>query len=211
MDAVAPREAIDPLDAVDRSGFVVVPGVLSAAAARATAERGLALAADAAALGPQDKVHGGTIHVDLTDRDPVVDGLVAHPGVRSVVAHLLGSVPPVHAAFRCPQPGHGEQQLHADARPLERVGPAVGVTAILALVDFTAENGATTVVPGSHLRPDQQRPHVRSQLGDREVVLTGPAGTAFVFSAHLLHRGSRNRSGAPRPSIQATWRRPGSG
>lgn len=40
MDAVAPRDAIDPLkgidpfEAIDRDGFVVVPGVLSAGAAR---------------------------------------------------------------------------------------------------------------------------------------------------------------------------------
>ena len=46
-------------------------------------------------------------------------------------------------------------------------------------------------------------------LSAREVALTGPAGTASVFSSHLLHRGSRNRSPAPRPSVQAIWRRPG--
>lgn len=194
------------LDALDRDGYVVVPGVLDGGAATSVAARVLALAADPHALGPHAKVHGGTVHFDLQGRDPVADVVTGHPGVRAVVAHLLGTVPaPSQVAFRCPQPGYGEQQLHADALPLERVGPAVGVTAIVALVDFTAENGPTTVVPGSHLRPDQQRPHVRSRLGDREVALTGPAGTAFVFSAHLLHRGSRNRSAHPRPSIQATW------
>lgn len=200
------------LDALDRDGFVVVPSVLSPAEAAAAVARAQALAADTGSLGPHDKVHGGTIHVDLRGRDPVVDALVGHPGVRTVVAHLLGSVPPLQqAAFRCPQPGHGEQQLHADSLPLERVGPAVGVTAILALVAFTPDNGATAVVPGTHLRPDQQRPPVRSRLGSHEVVLTGPAGTAFLFSAHLLHRGGRNRSAAPRPSVQAIWRGGGTG
>lgn len=197
-------------DALDRDGYLVVPGVLTPAEADAATTRALARAADPTSLGPTDEVHGGTIHLVL--RDPAVDALEQHPTVRAAVAHLLGSVPALdQAAFRCPQPGHGEQQLHADAPPLERVGPAVGVTAILALVAFTDQNGPTTVVPGSHLRPDQQRPHVRARLGHREVALTGPAGTAFVFTAHLLHRGSRNRSDAPRPAVQAIWRRAGDG
>ncbi len=39
-----------------------------------------------------------------------------------------------------------------------------------------------------------------------ELVLTGRAGTAFLFCGHLLHRGTRNRSSEPRPAIQVSWR-----
>ena len=40
-----------------------------------------------------------------------------------------------------------------------------------------------------------------------EVLLTGDAGDAFVFSGHLLHSGTPNRSADERPALQVTWRR----
>lgn len=79
--------------------------------------------------------------------------------------------------------------------------------AIVSLCDFTDENGATAVLPGSHRRPDLQR-RPRELSTSAEVLLTGPAGTAFVFSAHLVHRGTKNRSGQDRPALQALWRTP---
>ena len=41
--------------------------------------------------------------------------------------------------------------------------------------------------------------------------LIGPAGTAFVFGGHLLHRGTENRSSAPRPALQISFRADGVG
>ena len=64
------------------------------------------------------------------------------------------------------------------------------------LDDFTPENGATRMVPGSHRwgrRPqdvldDPMAPH------PDEVLLTGKAGSVAVMNAHMWHGGTANRT-----------------
>ncbi len=80
------------------------------------------------------------------------------PALLGAVTHLLGQrVPLTDVAFRCPQPGFGEQSLHADDVPIQHAGECRAVTSIVTLCNFTEDNGATAVVPGSHRRPDMQR------------------------------------------------------
>ncbi len=198
------------LDELHRDGWTAVPDVLSGAEAAALAARCAALldaGAERAAGG--DKASGGTRRAgDLASRLPGTEALLAHPALTEAVAALVGpGVALADLAYRCPQPGFGEQTAHCDDVPLERAGECRAATGIVALCDFTELNGATAVVPGSHRRPDLQRRAASLDLGADEVVLTGRAGTAFVFSAHLLHRGTRNRSSQPRPALQALWRR----
>ncbi len=154
-----------------------------------------------------DKQVSGTRRlVDLLERLPEVRPVVEHPDVRAAVAWFLGDGARLGGVtFRSAEPGFGEQRFHADDVPLMAPGQWRVVTAIVALCEFMPDSGATAVIPGSHRRPDLQR---RSGSLDRhpdELVLTGPAGTAFVFSGHLLHRGTRNRSAAPRPALQVSW------
>jgi ectoine hydroxylase-related dioxygenase (phytanoyl-CoA dioxygenase family) len=107
-------------------------------------------------------------------------------------------------------PGERAQAWHTDdafyliPRPRGRLG----VSTIWALEDFTEANGATQVIPGSHLwageHPDD-RPH--------EVVsAVMPAGSAIVFDAALWHRGGENRSAGTRlalsPQYCQPWLRP---
>ncbi len=195
------------LAALDRDGWVAVPGVLSHEAAAALVERCTALLAGAEDLRQGDKQTGGTKRAaQLLQRLPEIRDLFEHPTVESAVIALLGAAVPItDVAFRCPQPGFGRQSLHADDVPNATADESRAVTCIVALCDFTEENGATAVVPGSHRRPDLQRQPGRLREDD-EIRLTGAAGTAFVFSAHLLHRGTENRSASPRPALQAQWR-----
>lgn len=155
---------------------------------------------------PRDKPAAGTRHVaGLQDR---VDGLAVLLGrLQPVVGALFGRpVPPADIEFRSPQPGFGAQKLHADDMAKLDDGPPHGATSIVALCDFDETNGSTRVVPGSHRRPDLQRCSGRLESHPDEIRLTGPAGTAFVFSAHLLHSGTRNNSDAERPALQICWR-----
>jgi ectoine hydroxylase-related dioxygenase (phytanoyl-CoA dioxygenase family) len=81
-----------------------------------------------------------------------------------------------------------------------------GVSAIWALDDFTNGNGATEVVPGSHLWGEDRVPTERDAT-----VAVMPAGSVLLFAGNLLHRGGANRSTGVRlaitPQYCAPWLR----
>jgi len=63
------------------------------------------------------------------------------------------------------------------------------VIVLYALCDFTAENGATRVVPGSHLWPDKRKPQ------EHEVVAAEMnAGSAIYYLGKTLHGGGPNQT-----------------
>ncbi len=155
-----------------------------------------------------DKPTAGTHHLfELDRRSEFIDAALDRPELTQVLTEILGkSYRRDQVSYRSPQPTFGSQFLHTDAPSTLEAGPATVATAIIALVDFTEHNGATRLIPGSHRRPDLQR--LAGQLGhhDDELTLTGEAGTAFVFSGHVLHSGTRNESTAERPALQLVWR-----
>ncbi len=211
MSERGPSLDVAQVEQLDTLGWLAIPAVVTEDAAHQLAWRcteALAEKGDDLRIG--DKAASGTRRlVELRDRVPEVADVLAEPRLASAVAAVVGDGASYgDATFRSPQPGYGEQRFHADDLPRFDDGPFRVVTAIVALCEFTADNGATAVVPGSQRRPDLQRSSGSLEAHADELVLTGPAGTAFVFNGHLLHRGTRNRSSAPRPAIQATWRRP---
>jgi ectoine hydroxylase-related dioxygenase (phytanoyl-CoA dioxygenase family) len=88
------------------------------------------------------------------------------------------------------QPFHYEQGIYPVPRDKD-----VMLTALWALDDFTAENGATLVVPGSH-----QLHHGRPEPADA-VPVEMPTGSVLVFRGRLWHAGGANRSNAPRLGV----------
>jgi ectoine hydroxylase-related dioxygenase (phytanoyl-CoA dioxygenase family) len=73
------------------------------------------------------------------------------------------------------------------------------------LDDFTPENGATRVVPGSHRRGTMPGDEMANP-GDEhpeQIQLTGEAGTVVVFNSHLWHGGTQNRTDKPRRALHS--------
>ncbi|MDG1088738.1 MAG: phytanoyl-CoA dioxygenase family protein, partial [Acidimicrobiales bacterium] len=88
------------------------------------------------------------------------------------------------------RPGETMQWLHRDEEawphmPQDR--PQLEVEAMFALTDFTKANGATNVVPGSHLwEPEREaEPH---EITQAEM----PAGSALIYLGSTLHSGGAN-------------------
>lgn len=152
----------------------------------------------------------GTEHLPLdTGLAPAIDAGLLHARVLEAVTHVIGPRHQIkNVSYRSPRPGFGQQGLHADWTAPGVAGSYQVATVLVALVAFTASNGSTRVVPGSH-RCGKLPPRLRANA-DRhpgEIRLTGPAGTAFVFNGHLWHSGTRNDSDAPRPAMLASfWR-----
>lgn len=191
------------------AGWISFPGFLSTDLVdeilRSCAEL-LRLPAEARRAG--DKPAAGTRHLsELDDRSAPVRAVTTRSELTTIVAEILGpGAVLVQASYRSPQPSFGGQQLHADDQPKLEPTPDSVATAIVALTDFTSTNGATRLVPGSHRRPDLQRRSGSLASHEDEIVLTGDAGTAFVFSGHVLHSGTPNRSPVERPALQLVWR-----
>jgi ectoine hydroxylase-related dioxygenase (phytanoyl-CoA dioxygenase family) len=130
---------------------------------------------------------------NVLSRSPVFVDLAEHAGalrlLRSVLGWpmLLGNL-----SANITSPGGGEMILHADQLFVPTPWPArpQGANAAWCLDDFTADNGATCFVPGSHRL---NRPPTRDE-GAVAVPLEAPAGTLVVFDARLWHRTGNNRT-----------------
>jgi hypothetical protein len=148
------------------------------------------------------KRHGQ--HVGLPWHEPLFDRVYTHPRILAAAYHVLKR--PFRftsVVARDPAKGHGQQALHADW-PRQKSQPYLMVTTLWLLDDFTRENGATRVVPGSHPVPNplsKSRLQPNSRHPD-EKVIEAEAGSVLLFNSHLLHSGTRNQSGQRRRVLQ---------
>ena len=88
---------------------------------------------------------------------------------------------------------------HVAEGGLERsmgIPPAVACNVMWMLTDFTSDNGATHVVPRSHLSGRQPDPELDKDV--ESVSAIASAGTAMVFEGRLWHSTGANVSDAPR-------------
>ena len=160
-------------------------------------------------LAVTEQEHRGTLVVTGLLEEEVFDAAWLHPRVLAAVRHVLGDgCRLTGVASRGIQPGHGQQALHADWGKQGMPGVWYGCHAICALVDFTKDNGATRVVPGSHRNPkmlntrhDPRKPHPAQRQ------LIGAAGTVFVLNIHCGHSAVHNASNAPRHAIFTSFSR----
>lgn len=87
-------------------------------------------------------------------------------------------------------PGSDAQIIHRDEAVwihLPKPHPEIQLASVIALVDFTADNGATRVVPGSHLWDADRVP-----TDDEIVAAEMPAGSAVIYLGSTMHFGGAN-------------------
>ena len=100
-----------------------------------------------------------------------------------------------------------EQGLHHDEGYVTAPAPPYPVTAVALwlLDDFTPENGATGIVPGSHL---VLGPPPTAADYDKVVPITAPAGSVVVWNGRVRHRARENLTAKSRVAILAYYCRP---
>ena len=107
----------------------------------------------------------------------------------------------------CIRPGEKPQDFHHDDTfyTVPRPRPMISISTIAAVDAFTAENGGTEIIPGSHLWGDDWR---EKAAGSPAITVTMPAGACVMFSGLLVHRGGANRSTKPRLAFSNQYCQP---
>lgn len=143
----------------------------------------------------------------LPVRAPTTHELIEHSGVLALVDELLGPWCDRYVlnltqaiqldAGSLEQVPHRDQDMWTLARHLpDDSSMEMLVNVIWPLTDFTPENGATLVWPGSHRRPHEV-------LLDPATAVTAKMtpGSALVFLGSTLHAAGANRTMLPRRAI----------
>ena len=95
-------------------------------------------------------------------------------------------------------PGEVRQEIHRDGEiyPVRHPAPPMTLAAFWAYTDFTKENGATLVAPGSHRWPQERQPE------DHELVqAVMPQGSMLLYTSSVWHGNAANHSDAVRTGM----------
>jgi ectoine hydroxylase-related dioxygenase (phytanoyl-CoA dioxygenase family) len=101
-------------------------------------------------------------------------------------------------------PGSVRQWPHRDEQVWNQIPlphPEVQLASVIALVDFTADNGATVVVPGSHRWDDRER----RPTEDEWVAAEMPAGSAVIYLGSTIHAGGSNTTDGWRRGMHVSY------
>ena len=109
-------------------------------------------------------------------------------------------------------PGAEEQWLHRDELVWSDVPsphPELQLASVIAFVDFTRDNGATRLVPGSHRWDDRALPAIEQMQApiepDQIAYAEMPAGSAVIYLGSVIHAGGANTTDVPRRGAHLSY------
>jgi ectoine hydroxylase-related dioxygenase (phytanoyl-CoA dioxygenase family) len=185
---------------IETDGYVILRDVLSPSfIARAKQELIQAIAAESGRYGPRAErdygmvmlcaLHGGSF-LDLFDNERLLAPFNAVLGDECIVyAYTSSSMPPGGVNY--------SGRIHVDSPRIIR-GYVTNMGVTILLDDFTADNGATWFLPGSHERAETPTEEEFYQAARRVIA---PAGSAFFFNARLWHAGGVNTTSSWRHAL----------
>ena len=193
-------------DRIERDGYTIVENVFGADEAEATLddlarldrELGIDFANNDFEGRRTRRIYNLLVHGARFEAIPV------HPRVLPIVEGVLDAGCLVSSLSSIAiHPGETAQPIHADDQllPLPKPHVATVCNTMWALTDFTEENGATRIVPGSH-RADHspaygsEHPSISAEMA---------RGSVLVWHGSLWHGGGANASDAVRVGIAMNY------
>jgi phytanoyl-CoA dioxygenase PhyH len=193
--------------ALGRDGAVIVDDLTSGPLLdRVTAE--LRPYLDATATGPDEFSGTSTRRTgSLIARSPSCRALVMDPlalgAARAFLAHATNIQLHLTQAIAI-GPGETAQPIHRDQWAFDFFpfpsGYEVQCNTIWALTEFTEENGATRIVPGSNTEPDGRR----YEADDTDAAAM-TRGSVLFYSGSVYHGGGPNHSSTTRIGLNITY------
>jgi ectoine hydroxylase-related dioxygenase (phytanoyl-CoA dioxygenase family) len=188
------------LERLQRDGYVILEDLVGAReieAIRAVNER----FAFHKGANPFEGLNTTRVY-NVVPKTRALDCLLLHPRILALLDQtLLANYLLSNAQIINILPGEAAQGLHYDASfyRMPRGGPDVHAAFIAALDEFTPENGATNVVPGSHRWTD------RRPTREEAIPCVMKAGSAVFFYGSLWHSGGANRTDRPRLAVTGQY------
>ncbi len=189
-------------EAVQRDGYGVVEGALTPEALD-DMRRDLAPLLARAHSGHEDFMGRRTKRFGaLIAKSLAVRTLLLHPTVLAVAdAVLRPHCARYHVHYTGVmnlEPGEQAQVLHRDTSifPFANPCPPLTLATMWAISDFTPENGATRIVPGSH-RWEEAREPLPAEIAAAAM----PAGSVLIYTGNSLHGGGANLDRHPRTGV----------
>ena len=139
---------------------------------------------------------------NLFMRAPTTRRMVLHPVLLGAADHILlpwcARYHVTYTGVMHLMPGETAQALHRDGffYPIRNPGPVTQQGSLWAVTDFTAENGATRIIPGSHLWEEERQPKA-----NEVVAAEMPAGSAIIYAHNIIHGGGANTTDIPRTAV----------
>lgn len=163
---------------------------------------------EATPTGPDDFSGDHTRRTgSLIARSPGCRELVMHPLALGAARSFLGHATTLQLHLTqaiAIGPGETSQPIHRDQWAFDffpfPAGYEVQCNTIWALTDFTEENGATRIVPGSNHREDR----LSFGPGDTEPA-TMTRGSVLFYSGSVYHGGGANNSAETRIGLNITY------
>ena len=146
---------------------------------------------------------------NLVDKGEVFREAIVQKEILRLVASVLGEkfkLGSLNVRSANPESG-GAQPLHVDMGLLPDAKGYATCNCVWMLDDFTVENGALRVIPGSHRwgkKPQDVLPDIYAKH-PQEVLITGRAGTVVVMNAHAWHGGTANRTRRERRALHSFY------
>ena len=141
---------------------------------------------------------------NLLAYDPLWQRVPVHASVLPVVEEVLDPGCLISSLSSIDiLPGETAQPIHADDQliPIPKPHPPTVCNSMWALTDFTEANGATRLVPGSHLRdhsPDYGAPY-------DSIAAEMPQGSVLIWHGSLWHGGGANATSERRVGIAMNY------
>ncbi|WP_281302111.1 MULTISPECIES: phytanoyl-CoA dioxygenase family protein [unclassified Iodidimonas] len=144
----------------------------------------------------------------LLTKTPAIQPLITHPFIKDLNEQILGPhcdyyqlnlTQAVRIHANAPQqPPHRDE----DMWPTPHKAHEFLINVLWAIDDFTAENGATRLWPGSHRQDGKLHDPDASQMPE---IMEMPAGSALIFLGSTLHAGGANIARTHRTGIIVSY------